>query len=69
MQAEAYLRQIQTALQALAAAPEIAKPCDAVRLGYRRYPTGAHVILFRMAPEGIDVVRILHGRMDFSRHL
>ena len=54
---------------ALAAAPEIAKACDAVRPGYRRHLVGAHVIFFRMASEGIDVVRILHGRMDLSRHL
>jgi plasmid stabilization system protein ParE len=27
------------------------------------------VLFYRKAPEGVEVVRILHQRMDFQRHL
>ena len=40
-----------------------------VRQGYRKIRSGSHVIFFKVTGEGIDVVRILHQRMDFERHL
>ncbi len=30
---------------------------------------GKHVILFRMLKSSLQVVRVLHGAMDFKRHL
>ncbi|MFL5257939.1 MAG: type II toxin-antitoxin system RelE/ParE family toxin [Rhodopila sp.] len=68
-QAEAYTRQIYGAVEAPAVTPGIARRCDEVRPGYWKHLVGAHVIFFRRYPYGIDVVRILHGRMDFERHL
>ena len=68
-QAEAYIRQIQAAIDAIAAAPQVARSCNEIRLGYWEYPAGSHVIFFRLIPDGIDIVRILHSRMDFERHL
>jgi toxin ParE1/3/4 len=40
-----------------------------VRAGYRSSRVGAHVIFYREFPEGIEVVRILHQRMDVRRQL
>lgn len=68
-QAETYIRQIQAAIETVAAEPKLARSADAIRAGYWRYPTGSHVIFFRLATGGIDVVRILHSRMDFDRRL
>ena len=65
-QAEAYVRQIQRTLQLLAGDPRLGRPCDELREGYRKYPSGAHIIFYRVLHDGIDVVRILHERMDFS---
>jgi toxin ParE1/3/4 len=31
--------------------------------------SGAHVIFYREIAAGIDIVRILHRRMDVPRHL
>jgi toxin ParE1/3/4 len=67
--AETYLRAIQAAIEAVAANPALSRACDNVRPGYRKYPAGTHIVFFRLIPEGIDVVRILHNRMDFDRHL
>jgi toxin ParE1/3/4 len=73
-QAERYVRDIYLAVEYLAveslvAAPGLARSCDDIRRGYWKYPVGSHVIFFRRYPYGIDVVRILHSRMDFERHL
>jgi toxin ParE1/3/4 len=68
-QAEKYIRQIQSAIEALAVDPLMAHSCETIRAGYRKYPAGSHVIFIRVTPDAIDVVRILHSRMDFERHI
>ncbi|WP_158813538.1 type II toxin-antitoxin system RelE/ParE family toxin [Methylocapsa sp. S129] len=68
-QAEAYIRQIQAAIETVAAAPKLARSCEEIKAGYWKYPAGSHVIFFRLIHDGIDIVRVLHGRMDFERHL
>lgn len=69
-QAEKYVREIQRALLSLVGNPLIGRPCDEVREGYRRYAVGSHTLYYRVAGNDlIDVVRILHKRMDVDRHL
>jgi toxin ParE1/3/4 len=67
--AEVYIRQIQRSLETLAADPRLGRTCDEVRAGYRKYPVGSHVVFYRVVEGEIDVVRILHQRMDFEQHL
>lgn len=68
-QAEVYLRKIMAAIEAVADEPHLGRPCDEARAGYRKYPAASHVLFCRMTPDGVDIVRILHQRMDFERHL
>ena len=68
-QAETYIRLIGAAIQTAASSPKRGKTCDHIREGYRKYPAGSHMIFFRVIKGGINVVRILHRRMDFDRHL
>jgi toxin ParE1/3/4 len=35
---------------------------------YRKYAAGSHMLFYRHVESGIDIVRILHSRMDFDRH-
>lgn len=68
-QAETYIRDIQRAIERVASDPLIGRACDDIRAGYRRHPVGSHTLYYRTAPAGvIDVVRILHQRMDPDRH-
>ncbi len=67
--ADRYLREIQRAIEMAAADPLVGHPCDEVRVGYRKLPVASHVLFYRDHPVGIDVVRVLHQRMDFDRHL
>jgi toxin ParE1/3/4 len=68
-QAERYIRDIWNAIEAAAANPERMRTCDDVRPGYRKQLAGSHVIFFKVISGGIDVVRILHQRMDHDQHL
>jgi len=67
-QAERYADDIQSACHALATGKRLGRPVD-VRVGYLKYLVGSHVIYFRDQNERLDVIRILHGKMDAERHL
>ena len=67
-QAEEYIRLLQHAIETVADNPRKGRSCDEVREGYRKYSVGSHVLFYRSIKVGIDIVRVLHGRMDFERH-
>jgi toxin ParE1/3/4 len=68
-QADRYVLQIRSAIETVARDPRRGRSCDNIRVGYRKYLAGAHVIFFRVIAGGIEVVRVLHQNMDFDRHL
>ena len=67
-QAETYTRQLWRDIASVAEQPSLGSECPEVREGYRKYPSGSHVLFYRVIADGIDVVRILHERMDYGRH-
>ncbi len=67
-QADSYHADIMSALESLAKGSRIGRNVN-VREGYMKYPVGAHLVYFRMSESGIDVIRILHQRMDVARHM
>jgi toxin ParE1/3/4 len=68
-QAEAYVRDLQRAIEAAAANPRLGRACDEIRPGYFKRAIGSHIVFYRRADQLIDIARILHQRMDFGRHL
>ncbi len=68
-QRDAYLSQFDRRFRSLAQFPTLGRSCDDIRPGYRKYAEGAHVIFYREVDGGIEIVRILHGRLDLDRHL
>jgi len=38
-------------------------------VGYYKISCGSHFLFYRLIAEGIDIVRILHDRMNFARHI
>ncbi len=66
-QAERYILGIREACEALADGRRKGRSADDIRPGYRKLPVGSHVLFFRITSDGeIDVVRILHQRMDVA---
>jgi toxin ParE1/3/4 len=66
--AEAHLRDIQRAGDR-DGNPRRGVACDEIRSGYRKLLAGSHILFFRVSANRVVVVRILHARMDFDRHL
>jgi toxin ParE1/3/4 len=68
-QAETYIRQLWHDISILADSPLLGRECEEIRAGYRKYPSGSHILFYRLTPDGVDVIRILHERMDLERHM
>lgn len=62
-QTRRYPDSLERCFGRIAANPEIGRRCDLLKKGYRRIEHEKHVIFYRLAPEGILVVRVLHESM------
>lgn len=67
-QADQYHRVLVGAIESLAKGIKTGRKTD-IRPGYFRYSAGQHLIFYRQADAGLDIIRILHQRMDIDRHL
>jgi toxin ParE1/3/4 len=67
-QAETYVSEIRAAIERVADDPVRGRACDEIRGGYRRYGIGSHLVFYVVSAEGVDVIRILHQRMDPTLH-
>lgn len=68
-QAEKYVLELWSTMGNAASDSTKSVDIGDVRRGYRKSRSGSHVIFFKVTDDGIDVVRILHQKMDFERHL
>lgn len=68
-QADDYVAGFDAAFSRLAENPLSGPSADHVAAGYRKQVCGAHVIYYKVKAGSIDVVRILHGRMDAPAQL
>jgi toxin ParE1/3/4 len=63
--AERYVLAIRAACEAVAARQREGRPIDDIRSGYRKLAVRSHFLFYRMTGRGqIDIVRVLHQRMD-----
>lgn len=69
LQAENYVTEIRRAVERVAEDPMRGRSCDNIRTGYRRYSIGSHLVFYIDNDTSVDVIRILHQRMDPTRHL
>lgn len=63
-----YLRQLDEAFRLIMENPQIGKDRSHVLPGYRSYQQGSHVIFYKQK-ESIEIIRVLHKRMDVARHI
>ena len=68
-QAERYLRLLQATCADLASGHRHAQAAGHIRQGYFRAAVQSHVVFFKTSSGFLDVIRILHRRMDVTRHL
>ncbi len=68
-QADAYVDEIDAALLRVRQHPHSGTDFGHVRAGYRRLSVGEHRIFYVVRDNLIDVMRVLHARMDPAVHL
>jgi toxin ParE1/3/4 len=65
-----YILTIRAACEALTANSKQGRAIDDIRPGYRKLAVESHFLFYRVTDTGlIDIIRILHQRMDVASHL
>ena len=64
-----YLSKLDESFQSLADQPLLGVARDDIRKGYRVYHVGRHLIFYRQKSTYIEIIRILHDRMDVESRL
>jgi len=67
-QAEHYIDDIRDACHALATGTRQGRTVD-IRPGYLKYLVGRHLLYFKENDGCLEIIRILHARMDVAHHL
>lgn len=67
-QAKAYAQTIDTALLKLAQHPDFGRERSDLYDGAKSFPVEKHIVFYQISESGVDVARILHQRMDPSKH-
>jgi toxin ParE1/3/4 len=64
--ADAFLDRIDQKFRTLAQRPGLGRARDELAEGLRSFPVGRYVVFYRPLPEGIEIVRVLHGARDLT---
>ncbi len=67
-QAKVYAQTIDAVLLKLAQYPDFGRDRSDVYNGARSFPIEKHIVFYKVSDNGIDVARILHQRMDITKH-
>ena len=68
-QATKYLEKIRHAFDLIASNPHIGQPREKILVGLQVFTVEKHMLCYLVDDHQIDVVRILHRRMDLESHL
>ncbi len=62
-----YLKQLDDAFHLIADKPLVGKECDFIKIHYRKFPQGSHIIYYKENnTKDIEIIRILHKNVDVS---
>ncbi|MDJ0806436.1 MAG: type II toxin-antitoxin system RelE/ParE family toxin [Gammaproteobacteria bacterium] len=65
-----YLTEFDQAFHQLAMNKALGKACDHIRVGYRAFPVGSHIIFYKIGDHNlVEIIRVLHKRMEVSSRL
>ncbi|MEM6841888.1 MAG: type II toxin-antitoxin system RelE/ParE family toxin [Bacteroidota bacterium] len=67
--AEEYLLALESLFDQLVDYPEMGVSRDEIRTGLRSFPKAKHIVFYRILPDRIRIVRVLHQHRDPRKHL
>ncbi|WP_062208868.1 type II toxin-antitoxin system RelE/ParE family toxin [Aureimonas sp. AU12] len=62
--ADRYILALTAGMEAVTRSPDLGRAIEGIEPPIRSYAVASHLIVCRSTPRGIDVVRVLHRRMD-----
>ncbi|MFT4994808.1 MAG: toxin ParE1/3/4 [Paraglaciecola sp.] len=68
-QANDYIDELVSVFEGLAVSSSHGISCDHLRVAYKFYRQGKHLIYFKTTDYGVAIIRMLHARMLPSLHL
>lgn len=68
-QSESYLETIKAQFWTLTEQPLIGVDRSELLSGARSLPIESHTLFYRVTPDTVEIIRVLHGRQDPQRHL
>ena len=63
-QADAFIGTIDRAFHALAEQPDMGRWRDELAKSLRSLPVGRYIVFYLPLPDGVEIVRVLHGARD-----
>jgi toxin ParE1/3/4 len=69
VQTKLYLEQLRQGMQSAADSPLNGLARDDIKTGYYSKPLNSHIIFYRITSVHLEVIDVLHQRMDYIRHL
>jgi toxin ParE1/3/4 len=67
-QRDAYLQAMERRFIWLADRPELGRHRTDIREGYYSYPQGSHVIFYMIREDFIDIIAVVHQKMDIINY-
>jgi len=64
--ADTFVEKIDEKFKTLAARPYIGRKRDELGEDLRSFPVGRYIIYYRPLPDGVEVIRVLHGARDLN---
>lgn len=64
-----YMAELRAAMKGLVAGTVVSRNRDDIRPGLQMVTSGRHCVFFEADQSHILVVRVLHDRMDYQRHI
>jgi toxin ParE1/3/4 len=65
-----YTKQFDDVFHMLSNTPDAGNACNYIKEGYRKFPNSSHLVFYRTLADGeIEIVRILHKRMDAKQQM
>jgi len=68
-QANKYFESIIQEIELMCENPKKAKKMSKIKSDFFYFRTLSHYVFFKFGDDEIEIIRILHKRMDFSKHL
>jgi len=68
-QADKYLTELESCFIELTRHPELGRKRPEIRAGYRSIPKNRHLIFYRHHQNRIEIIRVLHRRMEIESHI